>query len=141
LVVPPWLLAIANLALGWYVGLGFDRSILKHVFRAIPQLLVATLLLIGMCALSSWMLTQVIKLDPLTAYLATSPGGLDSIAIIALGSEVDLSFVMAVQTLRLFLVIITGPRIAKWLCRQTRVKPQDEAGLVAPPQHRTDQQL
>jgi membrane AbrB-like protein len=123
LVLPPWLLAIANVVLGWYVGLGFDRSILKHAFRAIPQLLLATFLLIGMCALSSWMLTQWIDLDSLTAYLATSPGGLDSIAIIALGSRVDISFVMAVQTLRLFLVILLGPRIAQWLCRQVRSSP------------------
>jgi membrane AbrB-like protein len=125
LVLPPWLLAIANMALGWHVGLGFDRSILRHVLRAIPQLLASSFLLIGLCALSSWMLTQWIDLDPLTAYLATSPGGLDSIAIIALGSQVDISFVMAVQTLRLFLVILVGPRIAKWLCRGARVHPAE----------------
>jgi len=116
LVLPPWLLALANVALGWHVGLGFDRATLKHVLRALPQLLTASVLLIGMCALSGWLLSRTIAVDPLTAYLATSPGGLDSIAIIALGSQVDLSFVMAVQTLRLFLVILLGPRIARWLC-------------------------
>ena len=120
LVVPPWLLAAANLVLGWQVGLGFDRDLLRDMLRAIPQLLASTVLLILLCAGSSWALTRVLPLDPLTAYLATSPGGLDSIAIIALGSGVDLSFVMAVQTLRLFLVILVGPRIARWLCRFAR---------------------
>jgi uncharacterized protein len=130
LVVPPWLLAVANLALGWHVGLGFDRDILRHVLRAIPQVLLATFLLIGMCALSSWVLARWIGVAPLTAYLATSPGGLDSIAIIALGSEVDLSFVMATQTLRLFLVILLGPRIAKWLCLHARAGAKPGAGPV-----------
>ena len=120
IVLPAWLLAIANVALGLHVGLGFDRSILKYIFRAIPQLLVSTFMLIGMCALSSWMLTVTIGLDPLTAYLATSPGGLDTIIIIALGSKVDISFVLAVQTLRLFAVILIGQYIAKWLCRFAR---------------------
>jgi hypothetical protein len=120
LTLPPWLLAVANILLGWQVGLGFDRSILRDAFRAIPQLLGSTVLLIALCAGSSWVLTLVLELDPLTAYLATSPGGLDSIAIIALGSGVDLSFVMAVQTLRLFLVILAGPSIARWLCRFAR---------------------
>lgn len=120
LAMPPWLLAAANLVLGWQVGLGFDRKLLREMLRAIPQLLVSTVLLILLCAGSSWALTRVLPLDPLTAYLATSPGGLDSIAIIALGCDVDLSFVMAVQTLRLFLVILAGPRIAKWLCRFAR---------------------
>lgn len=123
LVIPTWLLAIANVVLGWRVGLGFDRGVLQYVMRALPQVLLSTLLLIGLCAASSWMLTRVIDLDPLSAYLATSPGGVDSIAIIALGSRVDLSFVMAAQTLRLFMVIMAGPRIAKWLCRYARVSP------------------
>ncbi|WP_091194962.1 AbrB family transcriptional regulator [Formivibrio citricus] len=120
IVLPAWLLALANVALGWYVGLGFDRSILRYVFKAIPQLLLSTFLLIGMCGFSSWVLTRFVGLDPLTAFLATSPGGLDSVVVIALGSKVDFSFIVAVQTLRLFMVILIGPFIAKWLCRFAR---------------------
>lgn len=123
IVLPAWLLAIANVALGWYVGLGFDRSILRYVFKAIPQLLLSTFLLIAMCAFSSWVLTKFIGLDPLTAFLATSPGGLDSVVVIALGSKVDFSFIVAVQTMRLFMVILVGPIIAKWLCRFARTTP------------------
>lgn len=127
LVLPAWLLAIANVTLGWYVGLGFTRDILRYVFRAIPQLLVSTFLLLGMCAFCGWLLTRWTHLDPLTTYLATSPGGVDSIAIIALGSQVDMSFVMAMQTSRLFLVILTGPRIAKWISTHARVNPSGAA--------------
>ncbi len=123
IVLPAWLLAMANVALGWYVGLGFDRGILRYVFKAIPQLLVSTFLLIGMCAFSSWILTKLIGLDPLTAFLATSPGGLDSVVVIALGGNVDFSFVVAVQTMRLFMVILIGPYVAKWLCRFARPAP------------------
>ncbi|HNX31006.1 MAG TPA: AbrB family transcriptional regulator [Holophaga sp.] len=114
---PSWLLALANIVLGWKVGLGFDRDILRYALRALPQLLGSTLLLIALCAGSSWVLTRVLHLDPLTAYLATSPGGIDSVAMIALGSGTDVSFVMTTQALRLFMVILLGPRIAKWLCR------------------------
>lgn len=124
IVLPAWLLALANIALGWYVGLGFDRSILRYVFKAIPQLLFSTFLLIGLCALSSWLLTRFIGLDPLTAFLATSPGGLDSVIVIALGNNVDFSFVVAVQTMRLFMVLLVGPYIAKWLCRFARSAPR-----------------
>jgi membrane AbrB-like protein len=117
LAFPPWLLAAGNILLGWKVGLGFDRDILRHTLRVLPQMLGSTLLLIALCAGASWMLARALALDPLTAYLATSPGGIDSIAIIALGSHTDVTFVMAAQALRLFLVILLGPRIAKWLCR------------------------
>ena len=37
--------------------------------------------------------------------------------IIAVGSKADVSFVLAVQTLRLFVVLLTGPLLAKWIAR------------------------
>ena len=117
ITLPPFLLGVAYAALGWYVGLGFTRRVFLHAVRAIPQLLLATLLLMALCALSAWLLTLLLHTDALTAYLATSPGGLDAIAIIAIASHADLSFVMATQTLRLFVVILTGPQIARLICR------------------------
>lgn len=117
ITLPPWLIGVAYAALGWYVGLGFTRRVFLHAFRAIPQLLLSTLMLIGLCAVSAWLLTILLHTDALTAYLATSPGGLDAIAIIAITSHADLSFVMAIQTLRLFVVIVTGPQIARLICR------------------------
>jgi hypothetical protein len=117
LTLPPWLLAIAYAGLGWYVGLGFNRDVIAHALRAMPQLILATLMLIGLCALSAWMLTFFLGTDALTAYLATSPGGLDSVTIIAIGSRADIPFVLALQTLRLFVVILTGPPIARLICR------------------------
>ena len=56
--------------------------------------------------------------DPLTAYLATSPGGMDSVAIIAAASDsVDISFVMALQTARFLFVLVLGPPIARLIAR------------------------
>jgi membrane AbrB-like protein len=120
ITLPSWLLAATYAVLGWYIGLGFNRDVLTYVVRAIPKLLLATALLIGLCALSAWMLTGLLGIDPLTAYLATSPGGLDSVAIIAIAGHADIPFVLAVQTLRLFAVILTGPQIAKLIVRVTR---------------------
>jgi len=63
------------------------------------------------------MLTRLLHIDLLTAYLATSPGGLDTVAIIAAGSRVDIAFVMAMQTLRLFTILLTGPTMARFISR------------------------
>jgi uncharacterized membrane protein AbrB (regulator of aidB expression) len=57
--------------------------------------------------------------DPLTAYLATSPGGADSVAIIAASSPVDVPFVMAMQVARFILVMLAGPFLAKRVARWT----------------------
>lgn len=56
----------------------------------------------------------------MTAWLATSPGGLDTVAIIAAGSRVDIAFMMALQTLRLFTILLTGPTVARFFSRFAR---------------------
>ncbi len=117
ITLPSWLLHVAYLLVGWYVGLSFDRLILNHAVKATPTLVLSTLLLIGLCGLSAWLLTRLMGIDLLTAYLATSPGGLDSIAVIATGSRADVPFVLAIQTMRLFIVLLTGPVIARLISR------------------------
>jgi membrane AbrB-like protein len=117
ITLPTWLLSVGYAALGWYVGLQFTRESLATALRSIPAVLGATFLLIGLCALSAWLLRSLAGTDALTAYLATSPGGLDSIAIIALGSGANIPFVLAIQALRIFVVILTGPPLAKFIAR------------------------
>jgi len=117
ITLPPWLLYVAYVVIGWYVGLAFDRVVLNSVFKATPTLVLSTLLLIGLCIGSAWLLTRLLGVDLLTAYLATSPGGLDSIAVIATSSHTNVSFILAIQTMRLFLVLLTGPLIARLITR------------------------
>lgn len=117
MVLPWWLVGATYMALGWYVGLGFSRDVVGYALRAIPQLLLATCMLIALCAASAFMLTVILHTDPLTAYLATSPGGIDTVAIIAVGSQANVPFVLAVQALRIFAVILTGAPIARLISR------------------------
>ncbi len=116
LELPPWLLASAYAVVGWNIGLRFTRPILAVAWRALPKVLVSTFVLIGICGLFAMALVDWAGIDPLTAYLATSPGGADSVAIIAATShDVDMSFVLAMQTLRFVLVVVTGPAIARFI--------------------------
>lgn len=115
LQVPEWLLALAYTLIGWSVGLRFTRPIFLLALRTLPQMVVSIVALMLFCGLLAWMLTRFLPVDLMTAYLATSPGGLDTVAIIAAGSRVDMSFVMAMQTLRLFTILLTGPAMARFI--------------------------
>ncbi|WP_224251651.1 AbrB family transcriptional regulator [Klebsiella grimontii] len=117
LELPEWLLALAYAAVGWSVGLKFNKQIFLLAFKTLPQILASIIGLILLCALMAFGLTQVLPLDFMTAYLATSPGGLDTVAIIAAGTRADMSFIMAMQTLRLFTILLTGPAIARFISR------------------------
>jgi membrane AbrB-like protein len=116
--LPPLLLALSYAVIGWSIGVRFTRPILVHVARAFPRVLASTLSLIAMCAGIGYVLAAAAHVDPLTAYLATSPGGVDSVAIIAAGSNVNLPFVMAMQTARFLIVLSIGPSLARFMTRR-----------------------
>lgn len=114
--LPPWLLAVSYALVGWAIGLRFTRPILAHAARALPRVLLSIFALIALCGAFAAVLVVFAGVDPLTAYLATSPGGMDSAAIIAASSRnVDLLFVMAMQTARVIVVILTGPSLARFI--------------------------
>ena len=115
--LPPALLDATYAVVGAYVGLGFTRETVRYAFRALPEIVVTNVLLIAFSAGAAALLVITTGVDRLSAYLATSPGGLDSIAIIALGSGVNVPLVIALQTLRLVAVLTTGPFIAKFIIR------------------------
>lgn len=115
--VPRAVLMIGYGAIGLSIGLRFRRELLRRTLRAIPEMLASAVALIGLCGVSAWVLVRVLHTDALTAYLATSPGGLDSVAAIAADSRADVPFVMALQTLRLVVVVLTGPLLARLLSK------------------------
>ena len=118
LELPAWLLAPAFVTVGWVVGLRFTRGVLQHALRSLPYILASIVLLMAFCAVLAWLLARLRGIDMLTAYLATSPGGADSIAIIAASANVDQPFVMAFQTVRLFVVFLAGPALARAVARR-----------------------
>jgi len=118
--LPRWLLAGCYALVGWSIGLGFRRDTLVHAVHALLPVIVSALTLIAFCAGLAGCLSALLHIDPLTAYLATSPGGMDSVAIIAASSpQVDMSFVMALQGLRLLFVIALAPVLVNRVVRHS----------------------
>lgn len=116
--LPPWLLAISYALLGWRIGLGFTVTILRYAAHALPKIILSIALLMGLCGLLAGLLIMLFDVDPLTAYMATSPGGLDTIAIISASTQVDVGFIMTFQTVRFVLVLLISPFVAKTLAKR-----------------------
>ena len=111
---PPGVQQAGYLMLGVYVGLLFDRASVQRAGRIFPYVLASAVGLVAVCAGLGWMLSALTPIDELTAYLATSPGGMDSVAIMALGSGADAPVVLAVQMMRLLVVVLAGALIGRW---------------------------
>ncbi|MCD2173291.1 AbrB family transcriptional regulator [Rhizobium sp. C4] len=114
ITLPHWLLASAYLLFGWNVGFRFTREIVTHALRALPVLFLSILSLIVLCGLLAVAVSHFGHMDLLTAYLATSPGGADSVAIIAASTPVDKPFVLAMQMTRFISVLFLGPVLSRY---------------------------
>ena len=117
IAIPPAVLDAAYVTIGLSVGLLYTRATVRYALRALPELLLSTAVLIGLCAGSGALLAAGAHVDALTAYLATTPGGLDSVTIIALGSGANVPLILAIQALRMVAVILSGPPLAKLIAR------------------------
>jgi len=117
LALPEPILAAAYAVVGWAIGMRFTAAALRHAARVMPRVIGGVLALLALCTVFAAGLVWLAGIDPLTAFLATSPGGADSVAIIAVSTHVDVPFVMAMQVVRFLLVLILGPMAARALSR------------------------
>lgn len=119
-IAPPAALLFASyIVIGWSIGLRFTRDIVHYALRALPVVVAAILGLLLSCGLLAFLFGWLAGVEPMTAYLATSPGGMDAVAIIAASSDANVSFVVAVQTARFLIVTLTSPAIASRVSRMT----------------------
>ncbi|HEX2739132.1 MAG TPA: AbrB family transcriptional regulator [Rubrobacter sp.] len=115
LLWPPGVPEAAYLVIGLWVGLLFDGASVKRAGRLFPLVLASAVGLVVVCTALAWVLSALTGIDGMTAYLATTPGGIDSVAIVALGSGADAPLVLAVQMLRLLAVVLAGSLLGRWL--------------------------
>jgi membrane AbrB-like protein len=124
---PTALLMCAYILFGWSVGLGFTRETVIHAARMMPRIVLMILLLMALCAGLSYAMHLALGTDPLTAFLAMAPSGMDLIAVIAASTHVDMSQVMGMQVARFMLISFAGPwciaRVAHWVERKLREPP------------------
>ena len=111
---PPGVPQAAYLVLGLWVGLLFDGASVKRAGRLFPFVLASAVGLVLACAVLGWTFAALTGIDGMTAYLATTPGGIESVAIVALGTGADAPLVLAVQMLRLLAVVFAGSLLGRW---------------------------
>ncbi|MPQ98078.1 AbrB family transcriptional regulator [Modestobacter sp. I12A-02628] len=107
--------AAAFLVIGLQVGLGFTRTSLVAVARLLPLALLLIVAVVLACAGLGVLLARTAGVSALTGYLATTPGGLYAVLATATASGADATFVLAVQVLRLFVMLLTAPLLARLL--------------------------
>jgi membrane AbrB-like protein len=104
-------------ALGLQIGSQFDQSVVERMKHLAFSLIGASLFLMFGSMLIAVAFSKMINLSGVTAYLAATPGGLDSVAVIASEVRADPAIVLTVHFSRLVLVLTTGPLLVKLFSR------------------------
>jgi uncharacterized protein len=116
----PWLLlAVAYGIMGLQIGGRFHPSTFGMIGSVIlPVIGTTVLLLIGSLVLA-FLVAQLMHVDLVSAYLAATPGGLDSVAAVATDLHVDTTLVVSMHLVRLLCVLVLGPWLVR-LCIPTK---------------------
>ena len=106
-IMPPRLLSIVGfLAIGWMCGGGLSVPALRRFSRLLPATLAYIAGLMAACAGMGWLMAKWLGLNFYEGYLATSPGALETVLVLATSPAV-----VALQVIRLIMVIL----FAGWL--------------------------
>ncbi|ANY10432.1 hypothetical protein AFB00_26650 [Pseudonocardia sp. HH130630-07] len=121
--VPMPLVEVAYAVIGWQAGLRFTRAALGTVVRVLPLATALILAVVALCAALGMLLSHLTGMTPLEGYLATTPGGIYAVLATAISSGADVTSVVAVQVLRVVLMLLAAPWIARFVGRRLGAGP------------------
>jgi membrane AbrB-like protein len=115
--VPQLLAQTAFALIGLQVGLRFTVETLRMLGRLLAPVLMSILALLVLCFGLALVLDWTTSVSLLDAYLATTPGGLFAVLAVAFGAGANTTFVLAVQGLRILVMVLLAPLVVRRLTR------------------------
>ena len=114
---PPMpLQVLAFMSIGWACGGALSVPALKAFAKNLPATIAFIIAVMAACALTAWPLVGLLDITYFEAYLATSPGALET--VLALSAEGGAGHeVIALQLIRLVMVLL----VAGWLPQLIRL--------------------
>jgi uncharacterized protein len=114
---PGALVELAYAVIGWQAGVRFTRESLRVVAGLLPAAVGLIAAVVALCAALGALLARLTGATALEGYLATTPGGIYAVLATAISSGVDVAFVVAVQVLRVILMLLVAPAVARLVAR------------------------
>jgi hypothetical protein len=128
--VPPVLRELSFALIGLMVGLRFTVATLRQVGRLVVPVLLSLVALLVACFGLAVLLHLTTDVSLRDAYFATTPGGLYAVLAIAVGAGADTTFILAVQALRVFVMILLAPLAVRAVVRRGSRRPMSETPIT-----------
>jgi uncharacterized protein len=107
-------------AIGLQVGLRFTMDTLRQTGRLVVPMLVSILVLLVACFGLAIILNVTTNASLADTYLATTPGGLYAVLAAAVGAGANTTFIVAVQGLRVVVMVLLAPIAVRRLVSRPR---------------------
>ena len=109
--VPDSLVAVAQVFIGISIGLRFNGTRVRDIFRDLIHGSVSSLISIGLAVLFAIITAQFVASPAQSLILAFTPGGFAEMALIGFGLGMEISFVVSHQLVRFFFIVLIVPVI------------------------------
>ena len=116
---PDLVVELAYAVIGWQAGLRFTRESLRTVVAVLPLATTLIAAIIVACAGLGLLLSATTGTTVLEGYLATTPGGVYAVLATAISAGGNVTFVVATQVLRVIVMLLVAPALARLARRRT----------------------
>ena len=111
---PDVVVELAYAVIGWQAGVRFTRDSLRTVITVLPLACLLIVAIIAACAGLGLLLSAATGTTVLEGYLATTPGGVYAVLATAISAGGDVTFVVATQVLRVIVMLLVAPVLARF---------------------------
>ena len=111
---PSYLLAVAQMATGLYLGTCIDPFQLGKNKALLPVCAIGSLVIIGASLLSGIVLSYFMGFSIATAFLASAPGGIAEMCVAGMVMGENVPVILSYQLFRLIILNFFMPVILKW---------------------------
>ena len=122
---PHLIVVIGQILIGTSIGSRFRRSMFIGLKRIMIVSTIGTLLLIVAMYFCAYIVSSLTGISLVTSVLAFAPGGVVEMSTAAVSLHADSTFVVAVQTLRIIIVILLLPSFIKFIHKREMAKKEN----------------
>jgi membrane AbrB-like protein len=126
LQVPQWVFTGGLLLVGLSIGLKFNWQTVRQLLKAVAIDVVLVLGLILMCLVVGYGFHLLTHVDLMTAILGNTPGGISAMIASAMELGGDSGLVMAMQIVRMMLILSSCPFLAALLAKNNTSEIDNE---------------
>ena len=116
--LPPWLVILAQIFVGLYMGTGIQLASLNRWRILLASTLLGVVVVIAMSLGVGYFLSAYYGYSNVTSFLSMAPGGVAEMSVTGIALHADLSVIASYQLFRFFFIMLLTPMMFRKLLKR-----------------------